>query len=58
MGILNAYKEDLPQLRKHDDGFPNYEELLDKTKKGRGALPIIWLTNDLKFSGANWQQVC
>ncbi len=51
MGILNAYKEDLPQLIKHDDRFPNYKELLDKTKKGRGALPIIWLTNDLKFSG-------
>ncbi|NJK95960.1 MAG: DUF1593 domain-containing protein [Bacteroidales bacterium] len=51
MGILNAYKEDLPQLRKHDSLFPNYEELLSKTKQGRGALPIIWLTNDLKFSG-------
>lgn len=50
IGILNAYKEDLPQLRKHDNRFPNYEELLGKTKKGRGALPIIWLTNNLKFS--------
>ncbi len=50
MGILNAYKEDLPQLRKYDSRFPNYEELLDKIKKGRGALPIIWLTNNLKFS--------
>lgn len=51
MGILNAYKEDLPQLRKHDSRFPSYEELLSKTKSGRGALPIIWLTNNLKFSG-------
>jgi hypothetical protein len=51
MGILDAYKEDLPQLRKHDNRFPNYEELMGVTKKGRGALPIIWLTNHLKFSG-------
>lgn len=51
MGILNAYKEDLPKLRKHDSRFPNYEEILNKSKQGRGALPIIWLTNNLKFSG-------
>jgi hypothetical protein len=51
MGILNAYKEEIPQLRKHDSRFPDYDELLGKTKQGRGALPIIWLTNNLKFSG-------
>jgi hypothetical protein len=51
MDILTAYKKDLPGLIKHDSRFPSYEELLSKTKMGRGALPIIWLTNNLKFSG-------
>ncbi len=52
MGILDAYNIELPQLRKHDPGFPDYEELMAVTKPGRGALPIIWLTNTLEFS--NW----
>jgi hypothetical protein len=51
MGILDAYKQELPQLRKHDPGFPDYEDLVSITKRGRGALPIIWLTNALNFSG-------
>ncbi|MGF1587190.1 MAG: nucleoside hydrolase-like domain-containing protein [Bacteroidales bacterium] len=51
MGILDAYRNELPQLRKHDPGFPDYEELMAVTKPGRGALPIIWLTNTLEFSG-------
>lgn len=50
MSVLNAYKEELPQLRKHDPDLPSYKELLDVTKRGRGALPIIWLTNTLEFS--------
>ncbi|MBW3467455.1 nucleoside hydrolase-like domain-containing protein [Arthrospiribacter ruber] len=50
MSILNAYQEELPQLRKHDPALPAYEELLAITKRGRGALPIIWLTNTLEFS--------
>ena len=50
MDILNAYKEDLPQLRMHDSRFPDYDEILGKTKQGQGAIPIIWLTNNLKFS--------
>ena len=52
MSILSAYKQELPQLRKHDPNLPGYEELLAVTKKGRGAIPIIWLTNTLEFS--NW----
>jgi len=36
MGILSAYKEELPQLRLHDPELPDYEELLAVTKKGRG----------------------
>jgi hypothetical protein len=52
MGILDAYREELPQLRKHDPDLPGYEELMAITKKGRGAIPIIWLTNTLHFS--NW----
>jgi hypothetical protein len=49
MGILDAYKQELPQLRKHDPDFPDYEELMAVTKQGRGAIPIIWLTNTLEF---------
>jgi hypothetical protein len=49
MGILEAYKQELPQLRKHDAGFPDYEELLEVTKRGNGTVPIIWLTNTLEF---------
>ena len=52
MSILDAYREELPQLRKHDPDLPSYEELLAVTKPGRGAIPIIWLTNTLEFS--NW----
>jgi hypothetical protein len=51
MGILDAYSQELPQLRKHDPDLPGYEELMAVTKPGRGALPIIWLTNTLEFSG-------
>ncbi len=50
MGILDAYRDELPQLRKHDPNLPGYEELLAVTKPGRGAIPIIWLTNTLKFA--------
>jgi hypothetical protein len=49
MGILDAYKQELPQLRKHDPDLPGYEQLLAVTKRGRGAIPIIWLTNTLEF---------
>ncbi len=52
MSILDAYRQELPQLRKHDPALPGYEELMAITKQGRGALPIIWLTNTLEFS--NW----
>jgi hypothetical protein len=50
MSILSAYQQELQQLRKHDPDLPEYEELMAVTKKGRGALPIIWLTNTLEFS--------
>lgn len=49
MSILDAYKEELPQLRKHDPLLPDYEKLMSVTKQGRGALPIVWLTNTLDF---------
>ncbi|MGF1637400.1 MAG: nucleoside hydrolase-like domain-containing protein [Cyclobacteriaceae bacterium] len=51
MSILNAYRQELEQLRKHDPDLPGYDELMAVTKQGRGALPIIWLTNTLEFSG-------
>lgn len=51
MGILDAYKQELPQLRKHDPDLPDYEALMAVTKPGRGAIPIIWLTNALHFEG-------
>jgi hypothetical protein len=50
MSVLTAYREELPQLRKHDPDLPAYEDLIAVTKQGRGALPIIWLTNTLEFS--------
>jgi hypothetical protein len=50
MGILDAYREELPQLRKHDPNLSGYEELKAVTKQGRGAIPIIWLTNTREFS--------
>ncbi|MCC5929431.1 MAG: DUF1593 domain-containing protein [Cyclobacteriaceae bacterium] len=50
MSILSAYQQELPQLRKHDPDLPGYEELMAVTKQGRGAIPIIWLTNTLEFS--------
>lgn len=47
--ILSAYKSEYEQLSKHQDGYPTYDSLKSVTKKGHGALPIIWLTNDKKF---------
>ncbi|CAN5296317.1 hypothetical protein BH23BAC1_BH23BAC1_41940 [soil metagenome] len=48
--ILDAYQKEYPQLKKHHADFPTYQELEKITKKGRGALPIIWLTNEKKFA--------
>jgi hypothetical protein len=49
--ILTAYKKEYSQLKKHSPGLPDYDALMRITKKGRGALPIIWLTNEGKFDG-------
>lgn len=49
--ILSAYSEEYSQLKKHHDDYPTPEKLMEVTKKGRGALPIIWLTNTGKFQG-------
>jgi hypothetical protein len=49
--ILDAYRQEYSQLQKHTSAFPSYEKLNSITKKGRGALPIIWLTNEKKFAG-------
>jgi hypothetical protein len=49
--ILAAYREEREQLLEHDPGFPTYQALVGVTKRGRGALPIIWLTEDGKFAG-------
>lgn len=48
--ILSAYQKEYPQLKKHHNEFPTFQELQKITKKGRGALPIIWLTNEKKFA--------
>ncbi len=48
--ILRAYNKEFPQLKKHHTDFPEYDALANVTKKGRGALPIIWLTNEKKFA--------
>ncbi len=49
-GILAAYSEEFEQISQHHEGYPTYEELKAVTKRGRGALPIIWLTNEKKFA--------
>ncbi len=49
--ILNAYQQEYEQLSQHQEDYPTYQELSDVTHRGRGALPIIWLTNEKKFSG-------
>lgn len=49
--VLDAYSIEYEQLTKHYDDYPSPQSLKEVTKKGRGALPIIWLTNDKKFSG-------
>jgi hypothetical protein len=49
-GIIEAYKKEYHQLKKHQSDLITPDQLLAVTKKGRGALPIIWLTNAGKFS--------
>ena len=49
--ILNAYQQEYSQLSKHHNNYPSPEQLQSVTKKGHGALPIIWLTNTKKFKG-------
>lgn len=49
--ILNAYATEYEQLKKHHSGYPTPSYLSQITKKGRGALPIIWHTNDKRFEG-------
>ena len=48
--ILTAYEKEYPHLKKHHAEFANPETLKMVTRKGRGALPIIWLTNEKKFA--------
>ena len=49
--IIDAYEQEYPHLKKHQQDLITPEQLRNVTKKGRGALPIIWLTNTRKFSG-------
>jgi hypothetical protein len=49
-GIIEAYKKEYDQLKKHQSDLITPEQLQAITKKGRGALPIIWLTNARKFN--------
>ncbi len=49
--ILDAYQQELSQLSKHHSGYPAYQDLKQVTHQGRGAVPIIWLTNEKKFDG-------
>ena len=48
-GIIEAYKKEYDQLKKHQSDLITPKQLQSVTKKGRGALPIIWLTNTHKF---------
>ena len=49
--ILDAYAQEYDQLKKHHNDYPSPAKLRAITKQGRGALPIIWLTNTKKFAG-------
>jgi hypothetical protein len=49
--IINAYRLEESQLKKHQPDLISYKELENITKKGSGALPIIWLNDTEKFSG-------
>lgn len=49
--ILNAYATEYSQLKKHHIDYPSPNSFVRITKRGTGALPIIWLTNTKKFSG-------
>lgn len=49
-GIIEAYKKEYHQLKKHQRDLITPDQLRTVTKKGRGALPIIWLTNARKFN--------
>jgi hypothetical protein len=49
-GVIEAYSKEYDQLKKHQSDLITPDQLLAVTKKGRGALPIIWLTNAGKFS--------
>jgi hypothetical protein len=48
--IITAYQQEYDQLKKHHPDFITYDQLNRITKPGRGALPIIWLTNEKKFA--------
>lgn len=49
--ILEAYSTEYNQLKKHHSDYPTPESLVNVTKKGRGAIPIMFLTNAGKFAG-------
>lgn len=49
--ILDGYKKDYKKLSRHYADYPTPESLQAVTKKGHGALPIIWLTNTKEFKG-------
>ncbi len=49
--IINAYEQEYPHLKKHQSDLITPEQLRKVTKQGRGAIPILFLTNARKFSG-------
>ncbi|MCX8157307.1 MAG: DUF1593 domain-containing protein [Verrucomicrobiae bacterium] len=46
--ILDAYAKVYDRLKAHDPAYPTPEYLRRITKRGHGALPIIWLTKGHK----------
>jgi len=50
-GIIEAYRKEYDQLKRHQNDLITPEKLQSVTKHGQGALPIIWLTNTRKFNG-------
>jgi len=46
--ILDGYAKVYDQLKRHDPAYPAPDALRRITKKGHGALPIIWLNKGQK----------
>ena len=52
--ILEAYKEVQPMLLKHEEGYPSYEELLDRTRVGIPEYGMNGVGEGKDSEGSDW----